>query len=262
MDSHSYWLKQTPGKPLFPDLEWSKPEQKSQAGKLGVVGGNKLGFISVAGSYEAAIEQGIGEVKILLPDALKKDLPKALPSTIFGASTQSGGLSRDAATELSALGEWADTILMIGDAGRNSETALVYSDFIQSYDGNLVITRDAVDLVKNDISTVVERPHTNLVVSFAQLQKIFQAVYYPKVLTFSMQLTQLVEALHKFTITHPVTLNVFHQDVILTAHDGQVISTPFDQPTLIWNGLVATQVAVYTTWFPKKPAEASATAVL
>lgn len=259
---YSYWKKQTSTEPLFPNIEWSKPEQKSQAGKLGIVGGNKLGFISVAQGYETALRQGVGEVKILLPDALKKDLPKALSDATFGASTQSGGLSREASPEIKALGEWSDTVLLIGDAGRNSETSLVYEDFIREFEGNLVVTRDAIDLIKNDIAAVIERPKTNLVVSFAQLQKIFQTVYYPKVLTFSMQLTQLVETLHKFTITYPVTLNVFHQDMILTAHEGQVVTTPFSEPTLIWNGFLATRIAAYTTWFPLKTAEASATAVL
>ena len=48
MEQHPYWQKQTPEKPLFPDIEWAKPEQKSQAGRLGIIGGNKLGFMGVA----------------------------------------------------------------------------------------------------------------------------------------------------------------------------------------------------------------------
>lgn len=44
---------------------------------------------------------------------------------------------------------WADGILMIGDAGRSSETAILYEKFLQDYTGRLIITRDAIDLVKN-----------------------------------------------------------------------------------------------------------------
>ena len=68
----SYWRTQTSTKPLFPDIEWAKPEQRSQAGRLGVVGGNKLGFAGVAEAYSRALNIGAGEVKVLLPDALKK----------------------------------------------------------------------------------------------------------------------------------------------------------------------------------------------
>ena len=48
MQSHPYWQQQTQENPLNPDIEWSKPEQRNQAGRLGIIGGNKLGFAGVA----------------------------------------------------------------------------------------------------------------------------------------------------------------------------------------------------------------------
>jgi hypothetical protein len=62
---HTYWRKQTIGSPLFPDVEWSKPEQKSKAGRLGIIGGNKLGFAGVAEAYGISINAGIGDVRVL-----------------------------------------------------------------------------------------------------------------------------------------------------------------------------------------------------
>lgn len=67
-----FWQKQEPGKPLFPDVEWNKPERRDQAGKLGIIGGNKLGFLAVAESYQESLKTGVGEARVLLPDALKK----------------------------------------------------------------------------------------------------------------------------------------------------------------------------------------------
>ena len=52
----SYWQKQTVSKPLFPDIDWNKPERRNQAGKLLIVGGNKLGFAAVAESYQTALK--------------------------------------------------------------------------------------------------------------------------------------------------------------------------------------------------------------
>ena len=49
---YDYWRKQNPAKPLFPDIEWAKPEQRAQRGRLGIVGGNKLGFAGVAEAYQ------------------------------------------------------------------------------------------------------------------------------------------------------------------------------------------------------------------
>jgi ADP-dependent NAD(P)H-hydrate dehydratase / NAD(P)H-hydrate epimerase len=261
MENHPYWHKQTSDKPLYPDIEWSKPEQKSQKGRLGIVGGNKLGFISVAESYQVALQTGAGEVRVLLPDVLKKSIPPIMTDVIFGKTNPSGGLAKDASTEMKALGEWANGILMIGDTGHNSETAILYENFVKDYTGPLTITRDAIDLMKNASASVVERPNTLLVVSLAQLQKIFRSVYYPIVLTFSMQLTNMIEALHKFTITYPVTIAVLHQGNIIIANQGKVTTTPSTDPMRIWRGATASNAAVYWLWSPSKALE-SATASL
>jgi hypothetical protein len=252
VELHPYWKKQEPGKPLYPDIEWSKPEQRSQAGRLGIIGGNKLGFAGVAESYSTALAAGVGEVRVLLPDVLRRTIPPAITDAIFGATTPSGSLAKDALIEMQTLGGWAQEILLVGDAGRNSETAIAYEHFLQDYSGQLTITRDAVDLIKNSTKLIVERPDTLLVVSFAQLQKIFQGVYYPKMLTFSMHLASLVEALHKFTITYPVGIMVLHKEYLVVAHQGDVTTTEWQNPMAIWRGTVATKAASYWLWNPGK----------
>lgn len=257
-----YWQRQDNTKLLFPDIEWSKPEQRTQRGQLGIVGGNKLGFAGVAESYSTALGTGAGEVRVLLPDCLRNTIPKTMTDVVFAACNPSGSLSRDAVADLIALGSWSSCLLLAGDAGRNSETAIAYSDLLRIYQGSVVITRDAVDLVKNDASALVNRPHTILVVSFAQLQKLFQSVYYPKILTFSMQLLQLVEAMHKFTITYPCTIAVLHHDTFVVAHAGRVITTPWDNPMMIWRGVTAARAATYLMWTPKQPLEAITTSLM
>lgn len=261
MDTYSYWQRQTPGTPLFPDVEWTQPEQRNRAGKLGIIGGNKLGFLAVAEAYTEATKSSTGVVRVLLPDVLRKSIPPAMTDVIFGATNLSGSLAKDASTELHAIGEWADGVLLIGDAGRSSETAILYESFVSEYTGQLTVTRDAVDLLKNTTNALIERPHTTLVVSFAQLQKIFQAVYYPKMLTFSMQLAQLVEALHKFTITYPVCIVVQHNDTILVAHEGRVVTQPWENTMMIWRGVVAAQIAATLLWDPAHPLEQASFAI-
>ena len=98
----SYWQKQTSAKPLYPDIEWNKPERLDQAGRLLIVGGNKLGFIAAAESYETAKSTGAGQVRVLLPDCLKSTVPKTLTDVIFAACNTSGSLSADAKPELLA----------------------------------------------------------------------------------------------------------------------------------------------------------------
>jgi NAD(P)H-hydrate repair Nnr-like enzyme with NAD(P)H-hydrate dehydratase domain len=259
---YDYWKRQSLDAPLFPDIEWSKPEQKSMAGKLGIIGGNSLGFAGVAEAYSTSLATGAGHIRVLLPDILKKTIPSAITDAVYAPTNPSGSLSKDAIAEMNALGEWADSILMIGDAGRSGETAVVYEQFIQKYTGQLILTRDAIDLVKNGSELLVERPNTVLIASFAQLQKLFQSVYYPKVLTFTMQLTNLVEAVHKFTITYPVTIVVLHKDHLVVASNGAVTSQNWNNPMLIWRGSVAAKAAAYWLWTPSKPLEAITSSIL
>ena len=258
----SYWKKQSTETPLFPDIEWSKPERKSAAGKLGIIGGNKLGFAGVAEAYSVARGTGTGTIRVLLPDVLRKTIPPTITDAVFAPTNPSGSLNKDALDEMNAMSTWADAVLLIGDAGRSSETAILYEQFIQKYTGQLILTRDAIDLVKNSAELLVERPKTVLVASFAQLQKLFQSVYYPKVLTFSMQLTNLVEAVHKFTITYPVTIVVLHKDHLVIAHEGNVVSQQWENPMMIWRGTVAAKAATYLLWNPSKPVEAIATSII
>lgn len=259
MQQFPYWQQQRAGHPLFPDIEWNKPEQRTHAGKLAVVGGNKLGFVAVGDAYSIALDAGAGQVRVLMPDVLKKIVPPTMSDIIFAPSNPSGGLSKDAAPELHAISNWADGVLFIGEAGRNSETAIVYENFVREYTGPILIARDAIDLLHHSSSALLDRPHTLLVVSFAQLQKLFRSSYYPKMVVFSMQLQQLVETLHKFTTTYPVTIVTYHQNHIVIAYNGLVTTTEWENPMSIWKGTVATKMAVYWLWNPSRPLE-SATA--
>ena len=146
----SYWLKQSPTEPLFPDVEWSRPEQRAHAGKLAIIGGNKLGFVAVRDAYETAASLGAGQIRAILPDILKRSVPTSVSDALFLASNPSGGFSRDALPEFHAACAWADLCLLIGDAGRNSETAMAFESLVNET-RRLVVTRDAVD----DARTVV-----------------------------------------------------------------------------------------------------------
>lgn len=256
---HSYWQTQSSTNSLFPDIEWNKPEQRSRAGKLAIIGGNKLGFTAVSDAYGVANGLGAGQIRAILPDVLKKAVPMSITETFFIPSNFSGGFSREAIPDLVAAACWSDVCLLIGDMGRNSETAMALEALLTKYPGHLVITRDAVELLKPVTQAVCERENTTLIVSFAQLQKLFQNMYYPKILSFSMQLMQLVEALHKFTITYPLTVVSFHQNQLIVAHAGEVVTQEFDQPMQIWRGVTAARASSYLLWNPAQPLEAIAT---
>lgn len=260
--NQDYWKKQSPGEPLFPDVEWNKPERKDQAGKLGIIGGNKLGFAATAESYQVAKDTGAGEVRILLPDALKKTIPPNITDALFAPTNHSGGLATEAESEIRSLVDWSDAILLPGDAGKNSQTAILYESLISKANKPTVVTRDAVDLVQNSFTAVLENPNTVLIASFAQVQRIFKSVYYPKILTFSMQLSQVVETLHKFTLTYPATIVTLHAEQIIIAQGGEVVTQKWHDPMRIWRGHTAARAASFLLWTPQSPIKAISSSLI
>ena len=181
---------------------------------------------------------------------------------ILSPSNPSGGFSKDASLDITAAAGWADHILLIGDSGRNPETAIVYEQLLKNVTTPITITRDAFDLLKFNFSEIAEREHTTLVLSFAQVQNLFRGLYYPKVLSLSMQLTLFVEALHKFTLTYPCTIVTFHSDQLIVAHNGTISTTSWNNPMAIWRGNIATKASVYLVWNKSKPFKAITTAIL
>lgn len=262
METDSYWHRQAAGSALFPDIEWNRPERRDQAGRLGIVGGNKLGFSAVADSYAIASESGVGEVRVLLPDALRKSVPPSMTDVLFAPTNHSGGLANEAATELASLSEWADVLLFSGDAGKNSQTAILYESLITKREKPSVITRDAIDLLQNSFQSILDNPQVTFVASFAQVQRLFRAVYYPKMLTFSMQLAQFVEVLHKFTLTYPVSVVTLHAEQLIIAHGGEVVSQVWNDPMRIWRGHTAARAASYLVWTPQAPLKALASSIV
>ncbi|MDR0957031.1 MAG: hypothetical protein LBM09_00425 [Candidatus Nomurabacteria bacterium] len=283
--NESWWQKQESGKPLFPDILWSKPENRDFAGRLAIIGGNAHSFAGVALAYKTALTVGVGKVRVIMPDVLKKvvcntENPSRHPELVSGSirfrnkfgmtiknddcffapSNPSGGLSKEALPNLYAVAEWADAMLFIGDSGQNSETAALAETFLsQDQTTPVVITRDAVDLVKNIGENLLNRGATHLIVSLNQLQKIFQSVYYPRVVMFSQGVKQVAETLHKFTTTYPVMLTLWHGENLFVAHGGRVITQPFAQPLRIWSGELAVRQTAWQIWNPKKTVEAIVT---
>jgi NAD(P)H-hydrate repair Nnr-like enzyme with NAD(P)H-hydrate dehydratase domain len=257
-----YWFKQTSDKPLFSDLLWSRPENKNQAGKLLIVGGNVHGFAAPAEAYVQAEKAGIGAVRVLLPDSLQKTVGLVLEAGEYAPSTPSGSFSQNALAELLAMSQWSDGVMLAGDLGRNSETAILLERFIEKSQDRLTITQDALDYFTKSPAKLIERPDTLIVASFAQLQKIASSVKFPTAFTFDMDFLRLIEALHNFSQAHAATIIVKHLETIFVAVKGQVSTTKLAQDQEIWRVKTAAHAAVWWLQNPSKPFEALTTAIV
>ncbi len=263
----SYWHKQT--QPLFDNLIWNIPEQKT--GHVAIVGGNSQNFSSVIRVSEF-INQSfpIKTLTTVLPDALRGKLPP-LPNLDFLPSTTSGSFAKSASLELAC--SKPDATLIIGDLSKNSATGIALAaaispreDSIVETPNLLVLARDSVDLLAPEAHRWLNRPNTIIIASMAQLQKLFQAVYYPRMILLSQPLIPTIETLHKFALTYPATILTFHQENIIVANNGKVSTTRLADtdysPISLWSGQLAARVTALALYNPGQTFAAATASIL
>jgi NAD(P)H-hydrate repair Nnr-like enzyme with NAD(P)H-hydrate dehydratase domain len=257
--ANTYWLKQI-DKPLYPDIIWSRPESKATAGKLAIIGGNSHAFSAPGLAYNVSQQAGIGVSQVLLPDAIKKIVKGLLPDAEFAPSTPSGSFAKSSLDEILRASNWSDGVLVAGDVGRNSETAIVLENFVKKYSGLLTITQDAVDYFKETPKQIVDRDKTLIVLSLAQLQKIFISTPTIIPITYSMTTQQLVDALHDYTQPHQACIVTKHNELIFIAKDGMVVTQKDDRE--IWRVETAAKASVFWLQNPEKQLEAVASSLI
>ena len=257
-----YWLKQSKDTPLFPGILWSRPENKQTAGKLLIVGGNLHGFIDAGISYQKAVQAGAGTVKVLLPDALQKIVGGSLENCEYAPSTPSGSFAKNALTELLTYAQWADCVLLAGEFGRNSETAILLEDFVQKYSGLLCVTRDALEYFYSHASLIVDRPNTLIAGSTGQLQKLAMGVHFTSAITTSLDLIRMSEILHEFTTQHQAILLTHQLGTTIVAEKGRVSSTKTGANDEIWRVPTAATASVYWMQNPAQAFESITTSLI
>lgn len=258
---HTYWYKQTAEQPLFPDLIWSRPQNKHTSGKLLIIGGNIHSFAAAGQAYSAAQQAGIGTARVVLPNVLQPTISKLIPEAYFVASTPSGSLAERSLAEILELSAWADALLVAGDLGRNSETAILLEKLVSKYSGLLVLTKDSVDHFTHSVGAIIERPQAALVLSIAQLQRLAISANFEMAFTFDMSLIRLVECLHEFTSRFAPYIIVKHLDTLIVAANGQVSSTKSKVDEQSWSLPTAAQASVWWLQNQSKPFEALTSAV-
>lgn len=258
---HPYWFRQDATKLLFPDLEWSRPQHASQAGKLLIIGGNAYGFAAPATAYMAASQAGIGSTRVMLPQRVRQLVGNLLDTVEYAMGNPSGGFSQMALSDVLEQAQWADGVLLAGDFGRNSETAVLIEKFLASYTGPVSLTKDAVDYFTPAPAALLQRPQSCLVLSSAQLQKLAIGAHTTTAFTFDMDLVRFVDALHDLTLAHPIILITKHLNSLIVAVNGQVSTTKVTTNLEIWRVMTAAQTIVWWLQNPSQPFEAMTTAL-
>lgn len=250
------WLRQEADKPLFPDILWSRPENRRLAGKLLIAGGSSHGFAAVGGAYAAAARAGVGSCRVLLPDVLQKSVERLLPEASFAPSTKSGGLAKSALADMLDEAGWADGVLLAGDFGRSSETAILLESFLVKYSGGLTLTGDSLDYFLTG-ELLFDRPDTVIVAGFSQLQRLAAAQPPFIGLKSSMSLHELVGGLNQLTENRQAAIVALHGGYALASYTGRTSTTPLSSAGLT---ILAAYNSVWRLQQPGRPLEASTTA--
>lgn len=239
---------------------WSRPENKAFAGKLLIVGGNAHGFAAPAGAYATAGRAGIGTARVLLPDSLRRTVGRVFEAGEFAPSTPSGSFSQKALAELLDMARWADAVLLAGDFGRNSETAILLEKFVNKYGGQTSLAGDASDYFLALPQPVIDRPDSLLALNFGQLQKLATGAHFTEAFTSQLDLLHFVTTLRGFSQQHQAHLLVHHLDHIFVAVQGIISSTPLKTTGDILNS--ASHAAVWWLQNPDKPFESITTGLV
>jgi hypothetical protein len=236
---------------LYSDLTWNIPDNKQ--GEVNVIGGNSQNFNTEVKNAELLSEKfPIKTVNLFLPDALKTKLPP-LENFRFLPSTDSGSFADS--DELKAALNSADFNLLTGNFSKHSITERALSDALKTAEKPTLITRDTTELIAaGNPEQLLMNDNLFFFTSLPGIQKLFQSVYYPKVITLSQSLIQIAEALHKFTLSYPVSLITFHNGQILVAKNGNVSAVAIENtsltPLTLWGSELAAKITAYNLYNP------------
>ncbi len=208
-------FKQKLGSALFPDIEWSKPENSNLLGKLLIVGGSANNIADPSSAYQQAIDFGISNARVIVPISAKRNMPMVLPFIEFAPSNPSGSFSKNATAIVIDFANQSDCCLLCGNFGKNSETAIMIENLLEDNHGLITITGDGVDYFVDKPDKIINRPNTIIVASFSQLQKIVKNSPITKALLYSDNMAQNLDALKEFA----PKINSF----IITEKDGVLI---------------------------------------
>ena len=240
-----YWLKQTLNAPLFDDLIWSKPENKSHAGKLLIIGGSTNGFAHTVGCFSEANKAGAGVVRVLIPESTKKLIGHVSEDIIYGSTTKSGGFSQAALAEFIESSEWSDCVLLSGELGNNSDTTILFEKYLEKYNESLIISGDAFDFSSSFWKKLLKSHQTIFILDLTKLQKLAAHAGLTTAVTSKVSLLNLIEILHEMTELNQASLVIEFNDFIIVASQGYVSTTKIENTNNIQIKLASNSAVWY-----------------
>jgi NAD(P)H-hydrate repair Nnr-like enzyme with NAD(P)H-hydrate dehydratase domain len=150
---------------------------------------------------------------------------------------------------------WADAVLLAGDFGRNSETAILLESVLEKHRGQITINQDALDYFIKQPELALNREDTCIVATFEQLQKIAASTGSTTALTSSMDLLHFIEGIHQLSQKSAAHIITKFQDTMVVASQGDVTTTKLSHDKKTWRVETAANASV---WWLQNPNNAMA----
>ena len=169
----------------------------------------------------------------------------------------SGGLNSNIQSFWIALGDALKEADKYVDFSKNNITARAIAEACEKAEKPTLLTRDTIDIIlSSNLEPLLMNEQLCYFAPLPSLQKLFRAVYYPKVILLSQPLMQIAEALHKFTLSYPASIITLHNGQILVAKNGNVSAVPIEKttytPLTLWMGEAASKIAVFNLYNPNQ----------
>lgn len=231
--------------PLYQKILWNRPISRGTAGRLLIVGGHKSSVALIQSTNQVAEAAGVGALSLLLPDALRP-LIGGVPQVDFGPSTPSGSLAKAAMAQLVEMSSHADTTLLGPDASNNSETAILYENFIAHYQQPLILADEALGVIGMTPDEIRNRPHTLVVLTMQQLFKLADRLQMPVQIKPDSGVNGKVDIVADLSDVLKVDLALIGPEIIIKVGE-QVSVTPLaSQPTALVSAVYGAMAVFYT----------------
>ncbi len=209
--------------PLFPDILWSRPENKNGAGKMLLVGGSLDNFANIAQNYSLAEQAGVGTCFLLVPQSLYK-VTKNIPFINYAPANRSGSFASNALADILELARGVDAVFLGGDIGKNSETSLMLEKFLMKYTSFVAISQDSLLSINKSWRNLLARNNTIVEINLHNLQTIAIELQFEKAILSDSPNSLIAKTLHKITSDYESILALQTDTNIWFAKSGQVIA--------------------------------------
>lgn len=217
---------------------------KSRSGRLLIVGGQKNEFSLVQAIYQGAESAGIGECLAVMPDTLRRLIGET-GFARFAPASQSGSLGKAAQGAILELARDCDGLVIGGNLTNNSETAVMIESLMRNLDMPVVVTEEAVEVLKFDPTLITGNPNALVVVTMGGLFALANHHNMPIAIRRGGGVLSKIELLRQLMSISRSKFVIFGNEILIGVAD-EVSLTPLQPGLPKFPGLIIGAVA--TLW--------------